>query len=81
MGNVRSLTLALSLILVVVTGCTPAQYEWSSDLGRQCFLDCQRGRYQCYGGCFNNVFCQRACRDDESICMGSCPDLRKVKKS
>lgn len=71
--------LALALIITACPGCARRFYRWSSDLGRQCFNECQRGRYQCYAGCFNNVWCQGACNNDEVGCMNSCPDLQLVQ--
>lgn len=51
-------------------------YVYSSELGRQCYYDCQRGRYACKAGCLNNGSCHSRCVEDETICYGTCPDLK-----
>jgi hypothetical protein len=70
---------AALLLLISHTGCARRMYQWSSDLGRQCFYECQRGRYQCNAGCFNNIWCKGACSNDETSCMNTCPDLMPVR--
>ena len=68
----------LLLALLFLAGC-PRRYEWNSLQGRECFMQCQRGRYQCNAGCFGNGWCTGSCNTDEQNCMDTCPDLRRVK--
>jgi hypothetical protein len=71
----------LAFVLLLV-GCFPA-YRWTSEAGRACFYDCQRGRYLCMAGCgsLGNACAILAygCRRDEQGCLASCPDVVRAE--
>jgi hypothetical protein len=62
----------------LLSGCSAAQYRWSSDLGRRCFYDCKSSFYQCRAHCFGDLFCSLDCESAEEACFAACPDLTRV---
>ncbi len=79
--NWAIVALVLSATAVMsMAGCSQQQFKWSSERGRECFYDCQRGRYQCNASCYYDPFCRSSCSDDEATCMSSCPDVSRVEQ-
>ena len=77
-ATVGAAPVAWVAVPLVLAGCFPS-YRWTSDTGRACFLDCQRGKYLCMAGCgsLGNACAILAynCRRDEERCMTSCSDV------